>query len=193
MEGCIAGLDLGIKHDHSALVVVLVDFHVRRAKVAWVESWTPPHHGQVDLERVYQTLLWARHQYGCSMLAYDPFQAEYMAQRARLAGLESHAVPFTGQHLTSMASAFLEMFRSQQIDIYPDVQLVDDLRRLRIEETSYGYRLSAKRDDRGHADRATALALTLPVVQEDSERTLYAGDDAPEQPRSGLTFAGRRL
>ena len=52
-----------------------------------------------------------------------------------------------------MASAFLEMFRSQQIDIYPDPQLVEDLRRLRIEETSYGYRLSAKRDDRGDADR----------------------------------------
>ena len=93
---------------------------------------------------------------GCS--AYDPFQAEYMAQRARLVGLESHPVPFTGQQLTSMASAFLEMFRSQQIDIYPDPQLVEDLRRLRIEETSYGYRLSAKRDDRGHADRATASA-----------------------------------
>ena len=31
MEGCVAGLDLGIEHDHWR-VVVLVDFDLRRAK-----------------------------------------------------------------------------------------------------------------------------------------------------------------
>src|SRR5262249_788486 len=52
-------------------------------------------------------------------------------------------------------------------ELYPD-PLVEDLSKLTLEERNYGYRLSAKRDKAGHADKATALAIangcTMPYL-----------------------------
>jgi hypothetical protein len=45
---------------------------------------------------------------------------------------------------------------------------VADLGRLTIVEKSYGYRLEAVRDEHGHADLATALAIALPIAVEQS-------------------------
>ena len=65
-----------------------------------------------------------------------------------------------------MASTLLDVFRSRRIELFDCPQLIADLRRLTIEEKSYGYRLSATRDDKGHADLATSLAVALPIAVE---------------------------
>ena len=108
----------------------------------------------------------ARRRYGVTGVFYDPWQAEYMAQTLRNDGVRMEPMPFTGQNLTKMASVLLETFRSRRIDLYPDAQLIADLERLSIVERSYGYRLESTRDETGHADRATALAIALPIATE---------------------------
>lgn len=157
-----AGLDLGIKHDHSALVVTGTNPLTRRIRLADCRNWAPsPVTRKIDLEQVEHAVLDAHRRFRLSVVNYDPYQAELMAQRLRKQGVPMREVTFTGNNLNNMASTLLETFRSRCIDMYDCPRLVADLQRLTIVEKSYGYKLEATRDADGHADTATGLALAL--------------------------------
>jgi hypothetical protein len=161
----VAGLDLGIKHDHSALVVLGADHGTQRIRLAHCVSWAPdPNTGKVDLEAVEAAVAAAHRRFHLASTGYDPFQAELMAQRLTRRGVPMREVTFTGANLNTMASVLLEVFRSRRIDLFPHDRLVADLRRLSIVEKSYGHRLEATRDVDGHADTATAFAIALPAA-----------------------------
>jgi phage terminase large subunit-like protein len=163
----VGGLDLGIKHDHSALVVLANNPTTQRVRLASVQSWAPdPTSGKVDLDAVENAALAAHRRFALRAICYDPYQAALMAQRLERFGVRMREIPFSGRHLTEMASALLDAFRSRRIDLYPHPRLLSDLGRLSIVEKSYGYRLDATRDADGHADTATALALALPATFE---------------------------
>ena len=175
-EGCILGLDLGVKRDHSAVVVLLTDHYTRRIKLAWCESWAPHSGlgGQVDLGKVWESILWARKQYNVNIMHYDPWQAEFIAQKARIEGMMAEPMSFSGQGATLMASTLLEVFRSEILDLYPDELLLKDLGKLSIVETANGgYKLTAPRDEFGHADRAMAMAIALPTAWQGIGEVVY--------------------
>ena len=167
MEGAVpgfafvAGLDVGIKHDHAALVIVGRHGRTSRLRVAKIESWRPGRQG-VDLEQVETACREAHRRFRLARLYYDPYQAALMAQRLQRHGVPVTEVPFVGKNLDLMASTLMDVFRSRRIDLYPDERLTADLRRLTIAEKSYGYKLEATRTAAGHADVATALAIALP-------------------------------
>lgn len=161
----VLGCDLGIRHDHSAVVVVGCNRRTQLLHLAYAESWAPaPATGRVDLIRIEQTILQLHKKFALSTVAYDPFQAALLAQRLEQARLKTHEMVFSGTNLNLMASTLLEIFRGRRIRLFPHDQLVRDLGRLTLEEKSYGWRLSATRDIDGHADVATALAIALPVA-----------------------------
>ena len=70
-----------------------------------------------------------------------------------------------------MAGEILERFNSREIELYQSDdddsgQLIDDLRRLQIVERSYGPKLEGTRsNEKGHVDRAVALAIGLLVAR----------------------------
>ena len=166
-EFCVAGLDLGIKQDHSALVVIAGSLTTLQLRLVWAESWKPSRTtGKVDLMQVERAVLAAQSRFNLTSVGYDPYQAELMAQR-----LEQQLVPmrewtFTGANLNLMASTLLDVFRSRRLELYNHPALIADLGRLTIEEKSYGHRLSATHTEAGHADLATALAIALPIAVE---------------------------
>lgn len=161
----VAGLDLGIKHDHSALVVLAANHTTQRIRLAFVQSWAPDKRtGKVDLEAVEAAVADAHQRFSLASAGYDPYQAELMAQRLTRRCVPMREVPFVGSNLNTMATVLLETFRSRRIDLYPHDRLVADLRRLTIVEKPYGHKLEATRDADGHADTATALAIALPAA-----------------------------
>jgi hypothetical protein len=174
----IQGLDLGIKHDHAALCVMACKPGAGRVKLASIQSWKPPDTGrkEVDLIEVKAAVRAAFIQYGSTVTFYDPHQCELMAQELRAEGFRMEPMTFVGQNLTRMASTLIQVFSGHKIDLFRDKQLVDDLLRLSIVERPYGYRLDAVSDDRGHADRATALAIALPTAAEISELPIQFND-----------------
>lgn len=159
----LGGLDLGVRHDHSALLGVGVE-PGESVKLALCESWAPGTDGKVNLVAVRAAVLEAHKRYGFCWLGYDPSQCELMAQDLVNEDVPMVPVEFRGKMLDLMAREILQAFRNRKIELYDDPQLVDDLFRLTIEERSYGYKLSAISDDSGHADRAIALAITLPLA-----------------------------
>ncbi len=178
----IAGLDVGIKHDHSALVILGTQHGSGRIRVASVQSWKPSRGGQVDLTAVESAIMEAHRSYRLLKMLYDPHQAQHMAQRVRrICGLTCEEMNFVGANLDRMATVLMEVFRSRTIDMYEHPQLIRDLQRLVIEEKPYGQRLTAVSDADGHADTATALAIALPAAQ----RLAHYGSFNASPPTSG--------
>lgn len=172
-----SGLDLGIRHDHSALVVLGVHGQTQRVRLAACRSWAPGLGGTIDLEAVEDAVL-AMHRKFRATVYFDPFQCQLLAQRCKRQGVRMVEIPFTGQHLNRMASDLLDVFRSRRIDLFNEPGLLRDLRRLTIVEKSYGFRLESTRDADGHADKATALALALLGVPK-AQRARPAGPWGP--------------
>lgn len=162
----VAGLDLGLKKDHAALVVLAVSGPDQKIRLASCRSWAPDKDtGEIDLRAVEEACWQAEETYRLAALYYDPWQAALMAQRLRDRGLHMVEQAFIGTALNRIALALLEVFKTRTIELYEDHEsklLIKDLSRLQIVQKSYGFKLESSRDDDGHADRATALALALP-------------------------------
>jgi hypothetical protein len=82
----------------------------------------------------------------------DPYQAELLVAQLKKFGCIIETTAFTGAALVEMASGLVEVFASRQIELYPDVLLLADLRRLRMKESPAGWRLDAPRTAAGHCD-----------------------------------------
>jgi phage terminase large subunit-like protein len=114
----VAGLDLGIRHDHSALVVLGTRVGSHRIRLAQCETWVPPRGGQVDLIAVQRAVARAHELFHLRGVHCDPHRAELMAQQLRRRGVPMQAVPFAGQQLNVMAETMMETFRARIIDLY---------------------------------------------------------------------------
>lgn len=163
----VAGLDLGIKQDHSGFVVLGGNRKTLQIRLVDAQRWAPDATtGKVDLMAVERSVLAAHRRYRLVNCLYDPWNAELMAQRLTLQNVPMEELRFTGQNLNLMATTLLDVFRSRRFEMFECPSMVADLHRLTIEEKSYGHRLSATRDENGHADLATALAIALPYTVE---------------------------
>lgn len=193
----LGALDLGVKNDHSALIILGVDWVNERVFLADCQSWAPDRDtGQVHLPTVRQACLDAHRDYHLGGLLFDPSQAHLMAQdladmtaSQALSGMGSALTmieqPFVGQNLNRMATTLLRVFRNRLIDLYDEPRLIEDLLRIQLEErvAGGGYKLTAISDERGHADRAIALAIALPAafdwIKELRELNHSPGDGLP--------------
>lgn len=161
----VAGLDLGLKHDHSAFVILAVNPAEGVVELARSVSWKPEdHNGEVDVAEIEHYVLAAHEMYNFAAVAYDPWQAAYLAQRLSAEGLPMCECQFTPANKDLMARSLLGAFQNNLIRLYPDPDMAADLGRLRIKEGPLGFRLDSVRDARGHADRAIALSTILPAA-----------------------------
>jgi len=163
----LAGLDLGMKHDHTGFVTCAIEAGAGRVKMAECRSWKPQAYGgTVPLQAVEDAVYDSAKRFRTAITYYDPNECRFMAERLRNRGIVMEEVLFVGKQLTGMASALLQAFTRRIIDLWPDEDLKRDLMRVTIVEKAYGYKLESVSDEYGHADRATALALLLPGALE---------------------------
>ncbi len=172
----VAGLDLGVSHDHAGLVLVGVG--EGRLRLARMDAWEPDG-DEIDLREVEDHVLACCRRFRAD-LYYDPWQATLMAQRLRGKGIRTVEVPFSGQNLNRMANTLKQVVENHQLEAFDvDGRLRRDLGKLCLVEKSYGYRLEATSDEFGHADVGTALAVCLPRAVEmlQGKRGLAPEDD----------------
>ena len=67
------------------------------------------------------------------------------------------SIPPAHSNLRDQATLVIEYFQDQRLALYNCPPLKRDLQRLRIEEKSYGVRLTSPRDSEGHGDTFSAL------------------------------------
>lgn len=175
----VAGVDLGIKRDCSAICVLAVEEKQkgeRRIRLAKTKLWRPKPGKSVDLSEVEDVLRKLHEEFQFVNIAYDPWQAEHLAQRLRAEGMPMYEMPPSGKNLSEIASRVIESFTDKRLELYRCPDLTRDLFKLRVEERSYGYRLVSPNDEHGHGDMASAFGMALLTAYEEAGRIpLVAG------------------
>lgn len=193
----VAGLDLGVARDSSALCVL----GIRRGhaghgmiRLAAAKVWRPTPGSRVNLQDVEDSIADTHARFNLKALNYDPWNAAHLASRLQAGGLSLYShnlgkhhqtsrVPMvettpTPKNLQAMATVLIEAFNDHRIELFPLPELHRDLRRLRVEEKSYGFRLTAPRDATGHGDLGTAFTLALLAASDvASKRKVTVGCD----------------
>ena len=75
-------------------------------------------------------------------------------------------VPPTAANLREQATLCIESFTDRRLQLYDCEPLRHDLLKLRVEEKSYGIRLTSPRDGEGHGDTFSAFSLALLIAHE---------------------------
>lgn len=208
----VAGLDLGVSRDASALCVLGVrSDHEGHGKIrlAHTKLWRPRKGQKVNLQDVEDALLKAHAAFDFRQVNFDPWQATHMASRLQSAGLGSvvhgqdrkAALPMveitpTGKNLQAIATSVIESFNDRRLELYEDPDLRRDLVRMRVEERQYGFRLTSPRDELGHGDLGTAFSLAmLAAVETASTPVIHigCGFDSLDDDYSPSAAYARRL
>lgn len=138
-----------------------------KLKLVRLNVWNPADSetGKVKIEDVENTIIALHQRFQFVSIGADPWQTSYVIERLRNADMRIEPVDFTPKNLQSMCSVVLESFVERNIQLFPDANLLNDLRNLKIVEKSYGVRLESPRGPNGHGDSATALAICLHLAK----------------------------
>ncbi len=181
--GYVAGLDLGVKRDRSAFVVLGAQLGTGRVRLCESRHWVPAVGRAVDLESIRHEILALRDRFQFGWIHCDMWQAVHLQQLLARDGLQVQPVGFGPAGQAAAAVALLTAFRDRRIELYRDEAMLRDLSKLSIVERLGGLKIEAPRGADGHADAAFALAACLPAA-------LEAAGESPIEWSDGI---GRNL
>jgi hypothetical protein len=171
----VAGLDLGISHDHAGIVVVGASQKLQMMKVAKLYGYVPSipnDRGKLEVPaaQVQETCLQLSKHYRISWFGYDPAAGgSFMAQHLRAKGVSMREMSFSSKkNTTTMALSFIQALKNRKLQCYEDgegrlrrdfgkFQIVTDITKIPTKHA-----LKAVSDEWGHADVGTALLICLP-------------------------------
>jgi phage terminase large subunit-like protein len=192
-EQYVAGLDIGLAHDATGLAVVGKDSQ-GRLTVRAVRRWRAPKGGKLDLSSVETEIFELHQEFRFRKVALDPWQGSHLCQRLKRAGVPIEERSQSGNKLTEQAMATIEAFRDRRLALPNHPELLAELRRARVVEKSYGFRLEFPRDGSGHGDVATSLSIALAEAKSlKGGRGGYVipNPDAPEFREKEIAMRGK--
>lgn len=160
----VMGMDLGITHDHAALVVLGVCLTAQRIRLAKFQAYKPnPKTGEVDLTQVEDDALQFYRHFRCIHFGFDPYQAVLMSQRLKKKGVNVQGIAFTVKSKNAMAVALKDTVETGTLELYDvDGKVRTDIDKFSIVETAAGLTLQAESDaETGHADVGTGIVIAL--------------------------------
>jgi len=163
-EVCV-GIDVGLKHDTSAIVLV---GKIDKDTLAVVDHrvFIPKEGQTLDLERtVENAMLRFAEKYKIKVAFYDPYQFARSAKTMQNAGLNMQEYPQTNSNCVAMSETLSGLLNNQSLMLYPDRELRQHLLNAQAKETPRGWRL-VKRKQTRKIDLAVALAISVQAAQE---------------------------
>ena len=161
------GVDIGIKHDSSAIVAVMREKGGKPA-VARHRIWKPMPDESVRLEDVVEYLIEMKRQYRVKAIVADPNQMLGVIQRLKEKGVPIQEYPQTTANLTQAGQALFDLVRDKNLRVYPSAELREHLVNAVVVESSRGWRLAKDKASK-KIDAAVALAMALVALQERPE------------------------
>jgi phage terminase large subunit-like protein len=168
-----AGLDLGLRHDSTALVAVA--WEEDRLRIADHKVFVPKRGETLDVEKTAErAVLELNERFALRAVYYDPWQGIAMAQRLSRAGVPMIEWPQTPGNLGLMAGNLLDLITRKHIASYPSDELRNAVSKTIIVESERGMRLGkAKQSDR--VDPVIALAMAcVAAVNKGGEPGIFA-------------------
>jgi hypothetical protein len=161
----VVGVDLGVVHDSTAIVVA----HLKRelggdkrrvVVVDAVKTFAPDAKRAVEvkLREVRDFLIDTARRYNRARIIYDPNQARLMNEDIRASGLQTTQWDFHPKSNSKIALSLHSAISNGLVELPDSAELVDELSHVRLRETNPGtYRLD--HDPDRHDDQAVALAM----------------------------------
>jgi len=183
----LCGVDIGVSRHGSGICVLGVRKRNQweadlqdhgRIRLAFTKVWQPPKGGKINLQEIEDTILALHSLYDFKQVMLDPYQATHILQRCILKGVPAVELPQTGLNLQKIATVFIEAFADRRLDLYPEPQLESEIKRLRCEERSYGFRLVSPEDSVTgmHGDLCSAFQFALFAASETAgKKTIRVG------------------
>lgn len=168
-EFAIGGLDLGLSHDHAGFVVLGINLVTRKIRLLNCWRWDPRQYenGRVSFNDVQAVILDAANQYRITGIAYDPWQAEHMAENlASIGGIVMYPFRPTPENSQRMATELIDAVNHDWLELYREDSLMTDLAKLNIVQRQLGAKIEAPKDEEsGHCDLAMAFVTALPFAR----------------------------
>jgi phage terminase large subunit-like protein len=164
------GLDLGIRSDATAAAILHAEplsrhEHARgdvtigvRVVLDRLQVWQGTRAAPVSLTEVEDWIVHASRLYEHARVRFDPWQMLGVAERLRHRGVRTEEFSFSSASVGRLASTLHLLIREGKLALYDDEELLDELARVRLKETSAGL-LRLDHVEGEHDDRATAIAL----------------------------------
>jgi phage terminase large subunit-like protein len=178
-----AGLDLGLRHDSTALVALGWDGD--RVRLVDHKIFVPKAGETLDIESTAEAAVMSL----CSRFAlvecrFDPWQGIALAQRLVRTGVNMVEWPQSSGNLSLMGGNLLELITRRQIVAYPDNALRQAISKTVAIENSRGWRLG-KTKEADRVDLAIALAMAAIAITQAGKP---CGVDHAFQARAIETF-----
>lgn len=165
------GMDLGVKSDTSALVLL----HMREDKRAVVRSkiFTPPEGGVLDLSKVKaQIAEWAT-KYRIRGIVYDSWNAEAVAQELSDRGLNLIEFPMNNARTAPASARLRDAILNMRVLHNGDPEFTQHINAGQTRETERGWRLT-----KGKGNNVIDALIALMMV--------FSTADDNSQPRPGI-------
>lgn len=159
------GVDIGLKHDTSAIVLV---GGLDKDTLAVVDHscFVPKEHQTLDLEKTVEAALLAYNKkYSLKAVYYDPYQFARSAKTLQKKGLPMVEYPQTTGNTVAMSETLSGLLNNQTLMLYEDSQFRGHLLNAQAKETQRGWRLVKKRQSR-KIDLAVSLAIASQAAQD---------------------------
>ncbi len=157
LNGFVAGLDLGLVKDRTALAVVHRDDEqvLLDELLVWQGSKAEP----VSIASVERALVAAARKYRPLRVVADPWQLHGSIQRLRSLGIFVEEFSFGTGSVQRLSQTLYHAITSATLRVFPDVELEREVLGLVVKESAGGWRIDHRAG--GYSDRAIALAMAL--------------------------------
>lgn len=184
------GVDLGLRHDRTAIAVchaqaVEGEARARRVILDRLIVFEGTRADEVGLAEVETALVAAWRMYGRPQIRLDPWQAIGLAQRLRARGATVEEWSYSPQRYGAVASVLYTLLRDGLLDLYDDPELLDELANVRLKETAPGL-VRVEHDPGRHDDRAVALGFAATALVERSSGGLRLHVPTGDVPKPQL-------
>ena len=166
----VVTLDVGLTNDACVAVVAHAEAvsedrgAARRVVVDRLARWRGSKRKPVSLAEVEEWIESASREYHRAAVHADPFQAVGLLQRLRARGVQASEFVFSAQSVGRVANALHLALRNRLILLPDDPELVAELGRVRLRESSPGA-VRLDHDSGEHDDQAVAIAIAVAVLQ----------------------------
>jgi len=156
------GVDVGVKHDTSALVGVWYDYQTKKMGLAFAEIWKPSGDEILDLEVTVEAAI---RRY-CSELNVVQIWADPTHFYRSITALRKEGIPIeefkqSVTNLTAASAALYDALQYESLEAYRDPVLRDHIRFALAKPQGAAFRIIKSEETRRPIDGAIALAIAV--------------------------------
>ena len=153
------GVDVGVKHDATAIVAATWCNETKRVKLVWTATFHPSEDSPLDINSLipYQ-IVKLRSRFQIRQVLFDPHQMIAIAQRLSSQGVPMVELPQTSQNLTEATTTLYSLIKHKLLVVRPDPAMRHAVTHASVAEVGRGWKLT-KNSQGDKIDLVVALSM----------------------------------